>query len=555
MTSLLNEDLEGRPRILETWNLRRNPFHKDPPPDEWIDKIFVGRRREMRRAAGAILDLPRNVMVRGGYGMGKTTFVKKILHELAAAPKMTFLVAYQPLVGDRPFDFQLAVLKALAEALRNDHEKAGVLYDDLLRNERCDHPDLHARSLLDLARNDYDRIVVAIDELEKRPNRTIQEIIIQCRPLFDLPCSFIIPGRLLDAMSHIDSSAFGAFIDSIDLEPFDRSDSREILGRTLQLSRVEEDKDAPLHPFEEPVVERLIRDAQGIPRVIHALAFSLLEASLEAALESDKPITTIGLDRYEDCLVRSGAAAYAGTDQRSREVIRTIYRHGGYIDQRNLAEYLNDEFPLDANIQIVEGLTHHDLLVKAESASTIHYGLEASIERYLAEERRWKEKLSPHWEEIRLRTGTDQERGKKLETFASELFGRVFKVTDRNLRTETEELDLVLEYPGGPSVWARTPLALAECKNWSSHVPQTEISALATKARLDDVSLVFLVSFAGFTRDAQIQAERVRQRDGTLFVMIEGNDVDDFLANEETPDDFLQRMRRRAQLNVPPRKG
>jgi hypothetical protein len=551
MGSFLDAAFKGQTRTLEQWNLSRNPFHKEPPPDDWIDRIFVGRQQEMYRAASAFLGLPRNIIVRGGYGMGKTTFVKKLLRELAATETTRFLVAYQPLVGDRPIDFQHAVLKALAASLRDSHVEACTLYESLFRNERYDHPDLHIRSLIELANQAHDRIVVAIDELEKRPNRVIQEIIVQCRPILDLPCSFVIPSRLLDAMSHVDTSAFGAFMDAIDLEPFDRSGSREILQRTLRLSRLRDEESSPFHPFAEPVVERLIADAQGIPRVIHALGFSLLETTLESVLLAGEQAITIGLDRYEASLLRSGAMAYAGTEQRAREVLLTIYRHGGYIDQLNLAEYFDDDFPLDANLQVVESLTHHDLLVKTESASTVRYALEASVERYLSEERRWKETtLQPLWKEALDPARTPQERGAQLETFAVELFGRVFRVVERNLRTETEELDLVLEFPGGPSNWARTPLILVECKNWSSRVPQQDLSALATKARLDDMSLVFALSVAGFTHDARIQAERIRQHDRLLMVLIDGEDIQSFFGENETADDFLQRLQCRAQLNA-----
>lgn len=551
MPSFLDDDLDLRPRLLERWNLSRNPFHKDPPPDDWIDRIFVGRRREMRQVLGAILELPRNVMIRGGYGMGKTTFVKKLLHELAATTKRRFLVAYQPLLGDRPLDFQNTVLKALAGALKELTPEAGRVEANLLANHPYDHPDLAIQSLIEIANQNCDRVVVAIDELEKRPNRTIQDIIIQCRPILDLPCSFVIPGRILDAMSHVDSSAFGAFIDSIDLEAFDRQGAREILLRTLSLSRLQPDE-VGLQPFEEPVVERLIADSQGIPRVIHALAWTLFEGTISAALDAGTVADSVSIDHYETYLVQSGAVAYAGTDQRSREVIRLIEQHGGYLDQSNLASLLDEDLSLDTSLQIFEGLAHHDLLIKTESASSVRYTLEPTVERFLAQEKAWKATLAPLWQDVRRPEQSSQERGKRLEDFAAELFGRVFKVVERNLRTTTEELDLVLEYPGGSAIWAKTPRLLVECKNWSSNVAQSDISAVGTKARLDDLQLVFVLAVAGFTVDARIQAERIRQRDRTLFVLIEGKDIERFLVSAETADDFLLGLHRRAQLNARP---
>ncbi len=553
MGSVYDEAYTDRPsRLPEGWNLSRNPFHKDPPGDELIDETFVGRKAEMLRVGDAFWDLPRNVMIRGGYGMGKTTFAKKILRELAITQSRKFLVSYEALAGDRPIDFLHAVLKALSAALRVTHAEAEGIYKGLLDNERYDHPDLHIRHLIEHANAEYDRIVVVIDELEKRPNRTIQEIIIQGRPIFDLPCSFLIPGRLLDAMSHVDSSAFGVFIDTIDLEPFNHEDSLEILRRNLFHARAYAAEEmSPIHPFADDVAERLISDARGIPRVIHAIAFSLLLGALADTLKRGEPVSIIDMDAYKKYLYLAGAEVYAGTDQRAREVIRTLGRHGGYVDLRNLDEFLDDKFPLDANLEIVEDLTHNDLLIKAESAVSVHYALSAPVDSYLQEELLQKEEMRSLWQKAQDKSNTSQERGSFLENFASNLFGRVFNVVHQNLNTETEELDLVLEYRRGSArIWAEAQRSVVECKNWSSALPQKEISATGMKATLDNFRLVFFVSVSGFTRDARYQAERIRQKHRLSLVLIGGSDIEEFLADDETVDDFLQGMHRNAQLNV-----
>ncbi len=151
MENLIDEAFGGTSRFPEIWNIARNPFHKDPPIEELIDKVFVGRKQEMRRTISAMLDLPRNVMVRGGYGMGKTTFVKKLLREFENSKTRRFLVAYEALVGDRPLDFQHAVLKALSKSLRHQVTEAENIYSNLLRNHEYDHPDLHIQALIEKA--------------------------------------------------------------------------------------------------------------------------------------------------------------------------------------------------------------------------------------------------------------------------------------------------------------------------------------------------------------------------------------------------------------------
>lgn len=68
----------------------------------------------------AVVDRPRNVLVVGGYGYGKTTFVRKLLRELAGAKRHTFLTGYAPLRQDSAAGFQLAALDALAEGRARD---------------------------------------------------------------------------------------------------------------------------------------------------------------------------------------------------------------------------------------------------------------------------------------------------------------------------------------------------------------------------------------------------------------------------------------------------
>ncbi|HYO59999.1 hypothetical protein, partial [Archangium sp.] len=77
--SIVNGSLERRHALLSVCNLQRNPFTKTEPKDDAIDQVFVGREAEVRDAAMRVYDGPRNLLVVGGYGYGKTTFVRKLL--------------------------------------------------------------------------------------------------------------------------------------------------------------------------------------------------------------------------------------------------------------------------------------------------------------------------------------------------------------------------------------------------------------------------------------------------------------------------------------------
>jgi len=71
------------------------------------------------------------------------------------------------------------------------------------------------------------------------------------------------------------------------------------------------------------------------------------------------------------------------------------------------------------------------------------------------------------------------EKGKLLEDFFALFIGKDenFVVTERNLRTESEELDIVVENKGMTQFFSQIscPLILFECKNWLSKIGSKEI--------------------------------------------------------------------------------
>jgi len=552
MSSLFNGDFKTRKQILRRFLLEQNPFRKGSPRHDILDAIFIGRRAELRRAGFAMLDSPRNVLVRGGFGMGKTTFVHKLLSELARAQHINTLTSYHALVGNTPLDVYNTALKGLATAQRDRSERAKVVYEKLMANERFEHPELLFKELLDEANRTYTRVVIAIDELDKHPSRTISELIIQFRPLLDMECSFVLTGKVLDALGTIDSSAYGAFETIIELEPFGKDESREIILRNLNAFRIDGASDE-LVPFNEAVIDLVVRDAGGIPRAINAICYILIERAVELELESGEP-AAINPDFYNQCLSSTGAEIYAASTEKERELIRIMRTHGSYLDmQRNLTEYIAEGFYPDVSTPVMENLTQHDLLLKTETTTNVIYKIAPTVEQFLITEKKFKMTLRQSWAAAIAEGLSSSDKGRLLEDFSVALFERIFKVAARDLRTATEELDVVLEFQGGDSIWAQTPTILVECKNWSSKVPQKEVSALTAKARLDSFDLAFILSVSGFTQDARMQArdynlaERSQRR---LLVLIEGSDVEHFLSDDsdQTTDDFLKSLRRDAQL-------
>jgi hypothetical protein len=124
--SIVNGAIDRKWAVLEAMNLRENPFTKNEPDELAIQEVFVGRAAEMRDAALRLVDRPRNLLVQGGYGYGKMTFVRKLLQELRGSTRLRFLTGYAPLRHDSAEGFQLAALTALAASTRHEHEESAL---------------------------------------------------------------------------------------------------------------------------------------------------------------------------------------------------------------------------------------------------------------------------------------------------------------------------------------------------------------------------------------------------------------------------------------------
>lgn len=153
----------------------------------------------------------------------------------------------------------------------------------------------------------------------------------------------------------------------------------------------------------------------------------------------------------------------------------------------------------------------------------------------------------------RIGIGTAQERGKRLETLLAFIFSQVsgLKVVERNYRTETEEIDLVLRVENfGQRVWQalNVPYILVEAKNRIDKASQQVMSTLLTKlqTKRGTTRLAFLISLAGFTNDAGVQELRYSTQDKCV-VMIGKHELE-LLIDADDLDNTLEKMVRHALM-------
>ncbi|WP_243834087.1 hypothetical protein [Curtobacterium sp. PhB190] len=153
----------------------------------------------------------------------------------------------------------------------------------------------------------------------------------------------------------------------------------------------------------------------------------------------------------------------------------------------------------------------------------------------------------------RIEMGTAQEKGRRLEMLLAFLFSQVrdLKVIERNYRTETEEIDLVLQVDNfSPRVWQRPgiPFILVEAKNRVDKASQQVMSVLLSKlqTKRGTSRIAFLVSLAGFTDDARMQELRFSTQD--ICVVMIGREELQNLIHADDLDDELESLVRRALL-------
>lgn len=99
---------------------------------------------------------------------------------------------------------------------------------------------------------------------------------------------------------------------------------------------------------------------------------------------------------------------------------------------------------------------------------------------------------------------SNQEKGDLLEDVTEFLFEglSVLEVRDRNLRSKSDEIDLVLEYVGGPEpnlFEYHSRFIIIECKNVGSSVSSKEVSHFDTKISRTGCDIGILIAWTGIS--------------------------------------------------------
>jgi hypothetical protein len=152
-----------------------------------------------------------------------------------------------------------------------------------------------------------------------------------------------------------------------------------------------------------------------------------------------------------------------------------------------------------------------------------------------------------------LADGTKSQKGRRLEGLLTFLLSQIadFDIWERNLRTDTEELDIVVvQRATAGRCWTGlgAPFILVECKNWSAKVGQQQVSNLRVKmqGRRGSVRIGLIVGTNGFSGDAFDQ--ELRFASGDLTIVFVGPIELDRWIHADSGDEALEEIISRAML-------
>jgi hypothetical protein len=171
--------------------------------------------------------------------------------------------------------------------------------------------------------------------------------------------------------------------------------------------------------------------------------------------------------------------------------------------------------------------------------------MEKIITKYKKKEVGYSE-IKRLWEAAK-KTDNPNRKGKLLE----ELFVQLiqvdgnFTLCQRNVRTKSEEIDIVIQSDISSPFWSglSSPLILLECKNWKDKVGVKEVRDFAGKIENRPKLLCrigFLIAVSGFTSDAEEELVGYRARDFVLAT-IGGSEVEDLVHSKGLISDLLRR--------------
>ncbi len=305
--------------IYSKWGIEEIPFSESASTlkESRRKKVFTGRRKELKEVLNLFRAIERKrILIYGWIGMGKTAFILVILDFLNRKMEKT-LTAYISLPADT--DLATAALIALARQMKNDEwaqnllNQMGLITEKPLKQRESKakaglpglggeisektieineprFPELSFEDLLKRALKEYDRVVIAIDDLDKQDPARVKQLLLDAQGMLKSGAWFILTGHPFGLTRDLVISERGLFDFSIKLEPIDQATMYKMLVKYLnsvrpQTSQYSVENPQAVKPFTKETARMLCQRSSGVPRWLNRLGNYVLQKASEINAE------------------------------------------------------------------------------------------------------------------------------------------------------------------------------------------------------------------------------------------------------------------------------
>jgi len=300
--------------IYDRWGIEEIPFSESASTigKAKIQEVFTGRKKELREVLHLFKSRERKrLLIYGWIGIGKTAFILEILGTLQRKTQNT-ITAYISL--PQGTDLATAALIALAREMEDDEwaqqqlnqmglrpqkalrkrkikgkgglPVAGVeVEEEVVAIQKPQFPSLSFEDLLQRALDKSDRVVIAIDDLDKQDPAKVRQLLLDAQGILKSGAWFILTGHPFGLTRDILIGERGLFDLALKLEEMDIDTTYEMLVKYLNSARPKESQKAlddpqAVAPFTPETARLLCERASGVPRWFNRLgSYVLLKAA------------------------------------------------------------------------------------------------------------------------------------------------------------------------------------------------------------------------------------------------------------------------------------
>ena len=314
--------------IYDQWNLTEIPFAESAEKLDRLSQVFTGRDAEL----GEVINLlngrdAKSILVYGWIGIGKTAFVREVLEGLERNLGNQVLTARIKLEPNT--DLSTAALIALARKMPNDEWAQyqlnriglrpgmalrdrkttaggklifeGTVEESTVAPEAPQFPTLSFEDLLDRALQKHQRVIIAIDDLDKQDPARARQLLLNAQGLLKGRAWFFLTGHPSGITHDYLISDRGLFDLPLKLDPLDPDTSYAMLVKYLNSARRRpipnpDPSNPAAHPFTPETARALCDVAQGVPRWLNRYGnYILLKAAELGAPLIDDATLQVGL--------------------------------------------------------------------------------------------------------------------------------------------------------------------------------------------------------------------------------------------------------------------